>query len=68
MFAQMPTALEPFLERDFLAYEKHRQADAEYNALRLSVRRKLKGLVDEVKKRAQAEGVELSCQAGLHHP
>lgn len=61
-------ALEPFLERDFLAYAKHRQADAELNALRLSVRRKLKSLVDEANKRAKAEGVELASQAGLHHP
>ncbi|MHC5062906.1 MAG: hypothetical protein ACYTG5_02895 [Planctomycetota bacterium] len=64
----MPKALEPFLERDFLAYEKHRQKDAEYNALRLSVRRKLKSLVDEAKRRAKDEGIELSAQAGLHHP
>lgn len=64
----MLTAPEPFLERDFLAYETHRQADAEYNALRLSVRRKLKSLVDMVKKRAKTEGVELASQAGLHHP
>jgi len=68
MVGQMPAPLEPFLERDFLAYEKHRQADAEYNALRLSVRRKLKGFVDVVRKRAKAGGVELASQAGLHHP
>ncbi len=55
--------------RDFLAYEKHRQRDPEYNALRLSVRRKLKKIADAVKKRAKTEAkVELSSQAGLHHP
>ena len=37
-----------FLERDFLAYERHRQDDPEYNGLRLSVRRKLKAIVDAV--------------------
>jgi len=56
------------LERDFLAYEKHRQDDPEYNALRLSVRRKLKAHVDAVQKAAKAKGVALSAQAGLHHP
>ena len=66
---RVPSAVEPFLERDFLAYEKHRQRDPEYNALRLSVRRKLKAIADETRKRAKAEGgVELSAQAGLHHP
>ncbi|MEM7202342.1 MAG: hypothetical protein AAF628_18875 [Planctomycetota bacterium] len=65
----MADTFDPFLERDFLAYEKHRQDDPEYNALRLSVRRKLKKIVDEVKKRAKSEAsVELAVQAGLHHP
>jgi hypothetical protein len=59
---------EAFLERDFKAYEKHRQDDPEYNALRLSVRRKLKGMADAVQKEAKTLGVELSAQAGLHHP
>jgi hypothetical protein len=57
-----------FLERDFKAYERHRQDDPEYNALRLSVRRKLKAMVDGVQKEAKGLGVELSAQAGLHHP
>ena len=60
--------LETFLQRDFLAYEKHRQSDPEYNALRLGVRRKLKGIADECKKRAKTSGVNLDSQAGLHHP
>ncbi len=60
--------MDTFLERDFLAYEKHRQDDPEYNALRLSVRRKLKALADDCKKRAKALGVALDSQAGLHHP
>ena len=47
---------EVFLERDFKAYEKHRQDDPEYNALRLSVRRKLKAMVDGVVKEAKALG------------
>jgi hypothetical protein len=59
---------ETFLERDFKAYERHRQDDPEYNALRLSVRRKLKVMVDEVQKASKELGVELSVQAGLHHP
>ena len=59
---------EAFLERDFKAYDKHRQDDPEYNALRLSVRRKLKGMADAVQKDAKTLGVELSAQAGLHHP
>ena len=57
-----------FLERDFKAYERHRQDDPEYNALRLGVRRKLKAMVDAVVKEAKAAGVALSAQAGLHHP
>jgi len=57
-----------FLERDFKAYERHRQDDPEYNALRLSVRRKLKAMVDGVQKAAKELGVELGAQAGLHHP
>ncbi len=57
-----------FLERDFLAYEKHRQDDPEFNSLRLSVRRKLKGLVDETKKKAKEMGYETDSAAGLHHP
>jgi len=57
-----------FLERDFKAYEKHRQDDPEYNALRLSVRRKLKAMVDAVVKDAKPLGTDLSAQAGLHHP
>ena len=61
-------APEPFLVRDFLAYEKNRQDDPEYNALRLSVRRKLKALVDDVAGEAKAAGTGLSAQAGLHHP
>jgi hypothetical protein len=59
---------EAFLERDFKAYERHRQDDPEYNALRLAVRRKLKAMVDATAKDAKAVGVELSAQAGLHHP
>jgi hypothetical protein len=59
---------EAFLERDFKAYERHRQDDPEYNALRLSVRRKLKAMADSVMKEAKPLGTELSSQAGLHHP
>lgn len=59
---------EAFLERDFKAYEKHRQDDPEYNALRLSVRRKLKAMADAVQKEAKGLGVDMSAQAGLHHP
>jgi hypothetical protein len=64
----MSATLETFLPRDFVAYEKHRQDDPEFNGLRLAVRRKLKGYVDETKRRAKEIGVELSTQAGLHHP
>jgi hypothetical protein len=60
--------LEPFLQRDFLAYERHRQDDEEFNALRLSVRRKLKAIADEAKKRIKEGGVDVAAQAGLHHP
>ena len=56
------------LERDFLAYERHRQDDPEYNALRLNVRRKLTALIEPVKKLAKERGVELKAQGGLHHP
>jgi hypothetical protein len=56
------------LERDFLVYERHRQDDPEYNALRLSVRRKLATLVEHVKGQAAARGEQLKAQAGLHHP
>lgn len=59
---------EAFLERDFKAYEKHRQDDPEYNALRLGVRRKLKLMADGVQKAAKELGTDLSTQAGLHHP
>jgi hypothetical protein len=59
---------EAFLERDFKAYERHRQDDPEYNALRLSVRRKLKAMADATLADAKGLGVELSAQAGLHHP
>ena len=59
---------EAFLERDFKAYERHRQDDPEYNALRLSVRRKLKAIADRVKKEAKALGTDMGAQAGLHHP
>ena len=59
---------EAFLERDFKAYERHRQDDPEYNALRLSVRRKLKAIADRVQKEAKSMGSDLSAQAGLHHP
>jgi hypothetical protein len=61
-------ANEAFLERDFLVYQRHRQDDPEYNALRLAVRRKLKGIADGVKTRAKGLGYELSSQAGIHHP
>ena len=57
-----------FLERDFLAYEKHRQDDPDLNALRLSIRRKLKAITDEAKKQAKALGYETDSAAGLHHP
>lgn len=62
------TALTPFLERDFLAYEKHRQKDPEYNSLRLSVRRKLESIAEAVKKRAAEAGVAMAKKGGLHHP
>ena len=62
------TALEPFLKRDFLAFEKHRQNDDEYNALRLAIRRKLKRVADRAKELAKAQGVELAGKEGLHHP
>jgi len=64
----MASTLEPFLERDFLAYQRHRQDDPEYNALRLSVRRKLKAIADRVKKDAKALGYDMASQAGIHHP
>ncbi|MDP6930382.1 MAG: hypothetical protein QF412_11835 [Planctomycetota bacterium] len=64
----MADEIEAFLERDFLAYERHRQKDAEYDALRLSVRRKLKSIVDEAKALARTSGAELASQAGLHRP
>ena len=64
----MTKSLTPFLERDFLAYEKHLQDDSEYNGLRLSVRRKLKALADEAKKQAKDLGYETDSAAGLHHP
>jgi len=64
----MSATFDPFLERDFMAYEEHRQKDPEYNSLRLSVRRKLKKIADEVRARAGEAGVELATQAGLHHP
>lgn len=60
--------MEAFHERDFLAYESHRQDDPEYNALRLAVRRKLKAIADACVERAKAAGVALDSQAGLHHP
>ncbi|MFT4513896.1 MAG: hypothetical protein ACI89X_002265 [Planctomycetota bacterium] len=59
---------EAFLERDFKAYERDLQKDPEYNALRLAVRRKLKGIADRVQKAAKPLGADLSVQAGLHHP
>lgn len=59
---------EAFLERDFKAYERHRQDDPEYDGLRLAVRRKLKAMVDATQKAAKGLGVELSTQAGLHRP
>jgi len=62
------SSLEPFQPRDFLAFDKHRQDDPEFNALRLSIRRKLKAIADEVKKRAKDLGTELSSQGGIHHP
>lgn len=64
----MRTAVEPFQERDFLVYEKGRQDNEEYNALRLLVRRKLKAIADETRTRAKERGTELASQAGLHHP
>src|SRR5688572_33425121 len=66
--ATVTAMADPFLARDFLVYERHRQDDPEYNALRLSVRRKLKAMVDVVQKDSKPLGVELSAQAGLHHP
>ena len=60
--------MQSFQKRDFLAYEKHRQDDPEYNALRLSVRRKLAGIAAAAKKQAKDLGTELASQAGLHHP
>ncbi|MFT7535242.1 MAG: hypothetical protein ACI85K_001193 [Hyphomicrobiaceae bacterium] len=59
---------EAFLERDFKAYERDLQKDPEFNALRLGVRRKLKGIADRVQKAAKPLGTDLSAQAGLHHP
>jgi hypothetical protein len=65
----MPAATpQPFVERDFQVYARHRQDDPEYNALRLGVRRKLKTLADAVKKRAKEQGFTLDSMAGLHHP
>ncbi|MBK8974565.1 MAG: hypothetical protein IPM29_01430 [Planctomycetes bacterium] len=61
-------SLEPFLERDFKVYARHRQDDPEYNALRLGVRRKLKAIADAVKARAKEAGYTLDSMAGLHHP
>lgn len=60
--------MQPFQKRDFLAYERHRQDDPEYNALRLAVRRKLVGIATEARRRAKELGTELASQAGLHHP
>jgi hypothetical protein len=64
----MSKAPTTFLERDFLAYERHRQDDPEFNALRLSVRRKLKAIADDTKKKAKELGYETDSAAGLHHP
>ncbi len=68
MAPTLRTMTDAFLERDFKAYERHRQDDPEYNALRLSVRRKLKAMADAVQKEAKGLGVDMSAQAGLHHP
>lgn len=65
----MTTAsFEPFLQRDFLAFEKQRQRDEELNALRLAIRRKLKRIADRAKVLAKERGVELAGKEGLHHP
>lgn len=64
----MSKRLSPFLERDFQVYEPHRQDDPEFNALRLSVRRKLKAIADHAKKQAVELGWETDSAAGLHHP
>ena len=50
-FPNLESMPDAFLERDFKAYERHRQDDPEYNALRLSVRRKLKAMADEMERR-----------------
>lgn len=62
------SSLETFLPRDFLAFEKHRQDDPEFNALRLSIRRKLKAIADQVQRRSKELGQDLSVQGGIHHP
>jgi len=67
-FRRLLSMAAAFLERDFKAYERHRQDDPEFNSLRLGVRRKLKAMVDAVVKEAKVAGTLLSAQAGLHHP
>jgi hypothetical protein len=51
-----------------MVYERHRQDDPEFNALRLSVRLKLKSIADEARRGAKEMGCQTVSAAGLHHP
>ncbi len=64
-----PSTLPLFEERDFAAYEEHRQRDPEYNPYRLRVRRKLDLYAKAAKAALKKEhGLNLASRTSLNHP
>lgn len=60
--------LEPFTAQDFRAFERHKWADAEYNAERLQLKRKLHRIGEPLRAAVAAAGEDLTLRTSLHHP
>ncbi|MBI4882073.1 MAG: hypothetical protein HY812_20790 [Planctomycetes bacterium] len=65
---QSLTDLPPFTARDFLAFERHKWSDPEYNAERLELKRKLHAIGEALRAHLLRAGEDLLLRTSLHHP
>ncbi len=62
------TDLPPFSPKDFLAFERHKWSDPEYNAERLMLKRKLHAIGEPLRAHLLQAGEDLLLRTSLHHP
>lgn len=60
--------LPPFMATDFLAFERHKWSDSEYNAERLALKRKLQKIGEAIQGRLKRAGGDLTLRTSIHNP